>query len=517
LTFLSWVGLYWLVGALLVIQVVQLDPPASVTALWRTRPIPPLQMLASKLAFVLGVVAFPALASSALVLASQGVTPGDMLALAPRAVAMEMSILAAVLLAAALTRDMARAILLLVAGWALFVVSRIVVTALVPWSSWTWVRWFWWRTSWYEQGPALIVGAVALLAAAERYRSHRLGRVLALALAGLVVSHAGRPRWPAGPTAPGPASIELASGLSIALRQPITTRLEPPEARAPRAFVGLFQVSGLPDGHDAVPARTRAELRLPDGSRLTSLVGGMSSRPYRLAPGPFRDDDEVASSQLPAGTARARWSAPDLGVVEVVNMRPSWFRHDVDEIPWVMSLPREDYEARRPLAGTLSLEVTLDVVRWSLVARMPLAVGATYHVGSRRGRIERLEDTAQRWRTQSAGKEMLTILVLETGLAGTIPFSHYALYQPRRREIVLLQDLAGLPPSEYEPTTPLPFLMDWGGVGRYVGIEVPILADRAADREWLAGAELLRFERVAVGRTAQSLRTSDFRTDEGLP
>lgn len=484
----------WLIAA----RVVHADPADSATAFWLTRPLSPDGLLAAKLASTITLfVVLPAAALAAAAVCN-GVSGAVGLRLFSEAVLLGLVFLLAIVLLAALTRDLARLVLAAIVvsiGWltvpvlAAFVQLRPVVAALA-WDS------------------ALIVGLLLFAAGVafilrEQYRTRSTVRSAWLSVLVVLVVVVVVALWPWNFLGPRSTLDERhfdPAQVSVSLSEP---RLIP---RAGTIY-GRFDVRGVPAGWVVVPTSLSSSLSMP---------GGRTERYDDETWLAWMNDDEKASVFGATGQALN-------AVRQVIGGR--WL-NDPWEAPVspraedrgrtgvriaMLKVPGDTVRAagEAGLTGDYRAAVQYAAYRARLVTSVPLQAGS-------RAKAAGVETTivgVRRPRAPARGEVELETRTVRPRLVfpRVVPGIAYVLRNKRRGELMIGQ--------------PMPDRHASPAVGaRYVDLRYEVIDFSAAinqpltlDDEWLREAELVLVVLTEQGRFTKTVHVPDFRVSSRAP
>lgn len=474
--------------------VVQEQPLVGTTAFWFSRPISRLTLLKAKALFALVLIVLPVLAEAA-VLAANGVTLHDVGLAAAESVLGDMALILGIAIIAALTANFGR---FAIAGAIVLVASFLVQMAI------TGLRLLSHSESVIgmvsdlglikSRGVAanllIVVGGATILA--NQYLTRKTARSLVQAgivAVGMTVINV---FWPWNFLAPAerhvaPAKLDT-TGTTISLER--TSAFDLPSFRGDgnvkKSVSAQLSASGLPAGVFIVAKQVHPRLSLSDGTPLTIVESGPLNQFLYGQGNPGLDAMEYA-----------------LGGTPIVNSAPDSIR--------VSSLFTIDGDLFRKFTGTpLKFAADIDFAAQRYIAsELPLVRGSRYDNGSLH--------------------EMITDVLLETGgveviieqrriqllfdrseaPANPAPFLRqgdavYVLLNKRRNQAVL--------PMQQIRFNPLP------QVGKLVKRTIrlpfgpePNLLTPIMDKEWVAGAVLVRLQRAPLADFSKPLVVDNFK------
>jgi hypothetical protein len=448
---------HWLLASLLVARAVLLDSPHGTTASWLTRPVPRGGLLTSKLLLVALAVVVPALMSGSAILLLNGISGTAIARRLPFEAVAYSGTLILVFLASALADDLGQAVLWWIAfaglGFGLRITIRPAPSFFSPFTP---------ETAWPLSLFAVVVPLG--LVTAHQYRSRRRLRTFGLAALVVLVSHLlldGAWLTNAAVWAPEPPEAQAVSVMVKRSTAAVASRM----ASSGMLLLDLG-ATGLPDGYDVVPVSARAK---------------------------WDDRWTNAMIDMAVPDSRRRWSCPDLGSTTVVSIGPTWFRRFADQNPSRLVVPMNSRIPEK--LPDMTIDVTLEVLRWRVVARLPLTPGASFDVGSSRGAIVDVNLGDTHPLVHSVAR------LSESGLRDVV--IGHALFNAGRGELLPLLERSA------DAAVELPVVRDLYKRDRVLEVSSEPLdqvTDPSSDTGWLAGAELVRLEMTSLGRIHRTAR-----------
>ena len=349
--------------------VVQSDPVVGTHAFWMTRPIPRMTMLASKVLPLVGwLVLLPAVVAFA-TLSLLGLRAADSLVGAWTLAFEQGFTLAAIVMAAVVTANLAQ---LVVAGIAGFMVVALLNALVLPAVTVTWPalgdELGGWQPAVY--GAWVCVGA--LIVAVHQYRTLRAWRSLALICLTMTAAGLATQYW--GPRDPLPNGTSLAGDTSWVARATIeasdlkSTRMSWVTRSAGGPDTGLRRIwletrpAGVPDDVALWPVAARSEWTVP-GRAPVRWQGWLAPRVSR---------DQVRGGMPNASAFGALAGDRPLG----------------DPIGSLFMSVVADVSAAEYLQGVssppgLAVDLTSDAYRYRIAGRLPLVSGSTMSAAGR--------------------------------------------------------------------------------------------------------------------------------------
>ena len=498
------VGLAWLLAALdlgllvlIVSQLVQRDSTVGSTAFWLSRPVSGRCLLAGKSLLLLLAVILPTLGVQFLLLLFNGVTLFDAFRSIPQIVVLQVLVLSALMMLAALTRNLQG---MLVPG-----IIAVVGLAIVQYYTF---RLFLLRARWDRSlddsaaiGFVLFLLAIAVTVVCHQYLTRRTKRSLVLAsslVPGLFLFLTLWPWnfWPAE----APVAVAILDPEQVAARVEVDSlRIHRQPHREWEEWLvlsGDLAVDSLPAGLDAIPADISAEQLSASGEvlahhreRSLHLYAGRSPR-YRS----YFDEN--------LDLERAELLARSLGGVKFLNLdAPSWQRPLE-----LFAIRREHYDHHAGTPTVYEAQVEF-VVQRNRIETMRPELGVGYDRGSDHGRILALTGPINRPSDQG-----FSILLSESDHRLTLDAGktiRYLLVHPSRSEALLGRRNFFFPSTL---ATPHP----WSGIVSMLRVNRRSLdfllpqGSPALPENWLQGAELVRIETTHLGVFSKTIRIEDF-------
>lgn len=464
---------------------VQADAPTSPTAFWPTRPLSRWHVLGAKLTFAVVVVALPWLLANTLILIGRGIALGDVVRNLPDVVLVQAVVILPVLVLGALTTQLARAVVALVAlvafnsgvSWMMYVggLQALTQAAFEP-----------------GRGPAadavggLIVLLLAAAALAATYR-RRPWRATALAVVGGPLALAVLWLWPWSfsrtPRPTLPAAVTLTAGDA---QRTGTAWVRPQRSThwSKWPVAGEALASGVPDGLRAWPTRVESDVRWQQGP----------DEPVVIEPRSVDARPDTSASIAVAGLGRVTAQSPP-------------------RTAWLAGFDPETMEGRSPASVTTITRVRLALVRERLAARLPLRAGARWDGPSQHVVVmaASVDDTVVVDVVESGYRRReVPPQGTETGLSvggfDRIGTSYWAVYNGSRRELLRLG-------PGYATSLSIPAAAAGLQIG-HCRLELTWprgerWRDRALRRAWLRDAELVTIRTDLVAEGERTLEVKD--------
>ena len=500
-------SLFWFAQVLLLFALVSLvihaHPTVGTTAFWMTRPIAPGLLLAAKLVLLATTLVIVPAMADAVLLATYRVPTDIAAGVVSQRAGIQLLIMLLLIVAAALTPNLARFAMLCGSVVVLFATAMGIAIAVEMAREDNWVP----RIDDVTDATTemfvfnvLFVGAAIVLLVVQ-YRTRLRRRSVPVGIAAVLTANLVSSVWPFPFLAPRrlvPAWAQDERTMSVAVAgDDVFTVVTPPfyQGRESRqSYVrGRVRIEGVPDGWSASFSVRDATLQLPDGT-LRSLRTGTASlqvgvRGSELPPAivePLLDVRVLRDPQPPEPEARA-----------------TLFTTDRSEV------------ARRGIArGDYRATVRIPLTSYIVDGVVPLRAGTVHATGGYRLVIERI--------TPRDGE--LRILARESRASSVWqrrPWSMYAYYLRNRArgEAINVVDF-----DLYDRSSFGRFLPQFGFAHFSIGTsesggffargialgQPPWLAKRLDDPAWMADAELVIIRRTEEGSVDRALHIPGF-------
>ena len=487
----------------LVPLLIQDEPLVGTTAFWFTRPIGRRDLLQAKALFALGLLVLLPLAVELAVLAANRASPGQLALAVPEILLNRLGTLLMVAALAVLTPNFARFVLVAVLAFVAFIVVYFVIYIV-----------------------AMFVNPMAMLRHAQE-PSLQVSRSIVSGLAGVagyaaVVVHQYLRRRT--PVSAGLLAAVLAATMALSYLWRfdfMAPRVDPRLAvdydeSGARVYLDdrqlnvsdQFRMSGKENRRKSVRGQIRVEGAEP-GYELRARATAATFT--------FDDGFQAKDPESDFDFTRRNWSAASLehvldGCRVITPQDTVYFNRSA-----LFSLSEAEFQARRDQAGDLKADVAVDVYQYVPAGSVPLKAGERIDLGAEQAVItdvlEESSGCAVILRERTLKLMFDRAAQRENTFAGRERNVLYVLRNRTHKEVALPDDdddpnlraaISGQQRLDIHSTR-----LRFGGGGRSGS------RGSRLDKEWLAGAELVRVDAVQVDRFHKELVAEDLRLDGG--